>query len=39
VGDAVKAKSVYSDFLTLWKNADPDIPVVKDARVEYARLP
>jgi eukaryotic-like serine/threonine-protein kinase len=37
-GDEVKAKSVYSELLTLWKNADPDIPVVKDARVEYARL-
>jgi len=25
--------------LTLWKNADPDIPVLKEARAEYARLP
>ena len=38
-GDTVKAKSVYSDLLTLWKNADPDIPVLKEARAEYARLP
>ena len=38
-GDTVKAKSAYSDLLTLWKNADPDIPVLKDARAEYARLP
>ena len=38
-GDTVKAKSVYIDLLTLWKNADPDIPVLNDARAEYARLP
>ena len=38
-GDTVKAKGVYNDLLTLWKNADPDIPVLKDARAEYARLP
>jgi tetratricopeptide (TPR) repeat protein len=38
-GDAVKAKSVYIDLLTLWKNADPDIPVLNDARAEYGRLP
>ena len=38
-GDTVKAKGVYSDLLTLWKNADSGIPVLKEARVEYARLP
>jgi eukaryotic-like serine/threonine-protein kinase len=38
-GDTMKAKSAYSDLLTLWKNADPDIPVLKEARAEYARLP
>jgi len=38
-GDAVKAKSAYSDLMTVWKNADPDIPVLKAARAEYARLP
>jgi eukaryotic-like serine/threonine-protein kinase len=37
-GDTVKAKGVYSDLLTLWKNADP-IPALKEARAEYARLP
>jgi len=37
-GDAVKAKSAYNDLLTLWKNADPDMPVLKQARAEYARL-
>ena len=38
-GDSAKAKSAYSDLLTLWKNADPDIPVLEEARAEYARLP
>jgi eukaryotic-like serine/threonine-protein kinase len=38
-GDTVKAKSAYSDLLTLWKNADSDIPVLEAARAEYARLP
>jgi tetratricopeptide (TPR) repeat protein len=39
VGDTLKAKTAYQDFLTLWKDADPDIPIVKEARAEYARLP
>jgi hypothetical protein len=34
----VKAKSAYNDLLTLRKNADPDVPVLKEARAEYARL-
>ena len=38
-GDTVKAKSTYNDLLTLWKNADPDLPVLREARAEYARLP
>jgi len=38
-GDIVKAKSAYGDLLTLWKNADADIPVLEVARAEYARLP
>jgi hypothetical protein len=38
-GDTAKAKSAYSDLLTLWKNADPEISVLKEARAEYARLP
>jgi tetratricopeptide (TPR) repeat protein len=38
-GDTVKAKSAYNDLLALWKNADPDIPVLKQARAELARLP
>jgi DNA-binding winged helix-turn-helix (wHTH) protein/tetratricopeptide (TPR) repeat protein len=37
-GDTVKAKAAYEDFLTLWKDADPDIPVLQQAKAEYARL-
>lgn len=37
-GDRTKARSAYQDFLALWKNADPDIPVLKAAKAEYARL-
>jgi len=37
-GDMIKAKSAYQDFLTLWKDADPDIPVLKQAKAEYAKL-
>jgi len=33
-----KARAAYQDFFGLWKNADPDIPVPKQARSEYARL-
>jgi hypothetical protein len=38
-GDTTKAKAAYRDFLTLWKDADPDIPILKQAKAEYARLP
>jgi len=38
-GDIVKTKSAYGDLLTLWKNADSDVPVLREARAEYARLP
>jgi tetratricopeptide (TPR) repeat protein len=38
-GDTAKARSAYNGLLMLWKNADADIPVVKQARAEYARLP
>ena len=37
-GDAAKAKAAYQDFLTLWKDADPDIPILIAARAEYAKL-
>ena len=36
--DKSKANSVYQDFLTLWKDADPDIPILKQAKAEYANL-
>ena len=37
-GDAAKAKAAYQGFLTLWEDADPDIPVLKQAKAEYASL-
>jgi eukaryotic-like serine/threonine-protein kinase len=37
-GDSVKAKKAYQDFLALWKNADPDIPILKQAKAEYAKV-
>jgi eukaryotic-like serine/threonine-protein kinase len=36
-GDRAKSAAVYNDLLTLWKNADPDIPVVEQAKAESAR--
>jgi tetratricopeptide (TPR) repeat protein len=38
-GETAKARSAYNDLFALWKDADPDIPVLKQARAEYARLP
>ena len=37
-GDTVKAKAAYQDFLTLWKDADPELPILKQAKTEYAKL-
>jgi hypothetical protein len=37
-GNTAKAKSAYQDFLALWKDADPDIPILKEAKAEYAKL-
>jgi tetratricopeptide (TPR) repeat protein len=37
-GDTTKARAAYKDFLTLWKDADPDTPILKEAKVEYAKL-
>ena len=37
-GDSTKTKAAYKDFLTLWKDADPDISILKQAKVEYAKL-
>jgi eukaryotic-like serine/threonine-protein kinase len=37
-GDTVRARAAYLDFVTLWKDADPDIPIFKEAKAEYAKL-
>jgi tetratricopeptide (TPR) repeat protein len=37
-GDKIKAKVAYQDFLTFWKDADPDIPILRQANAEYAKL-
>jgi tetratricopeptide (TPR) repeat protein len=37
-GDKDKSRTAYQDFLGLWKNADPDVPVLKEAKAEYAKL-
>jgi hypothetical protein len=37
-GDRTHAKSAYEDFLKLWKDADPNIPILKQAKPEYARV-
>jgi eukaryotic-like serine/threonine-protein kinase len=37
-GDGTKARSANEDFLTLWKDADPDIPILKQAKAEYVKL-
>jgi tRNA A-37 threonylcarbamoyl transferase component Bud32/tetratricopeptide (TPR) repeat protein len=37
-GDTAKARAAYQDFLTLWKDADPDVPILKEAKAEYAKL-
>lgn len=37
-GDTVRAHGAYQGFLTLWKDADPDIPILREAKAEYAKL-
>jgi len=37
-GDSAKARTAYQDFFTQWKDADPDIPILKEAKAEYAKL-
>ena len=37
-GDTAKARAAYQDFLTLWRDADADIPVLVAAKAEYAKL-
>jgi serine/threonine protein kinase/tetratricopeptide (TPR) repeat protein len=38
LGDTARAKSAYQDFFAVWKDADPDVPVLKEAKTEYAKL-
>jgi len=37
-GETIKAKAAYQDFITLWKDGDPDISMLKQAKAEYAKL-
>lgn len=37
-GDTAKARAAYQDFLASWKDADPDVPLLKQATPEYAKL-
>ena len=37
-GDNAGARTAYQDFLALWKDADPDVPILKEAKAEYAKL-
>ena len=37
-GDTTRAQTAYRDFLTLWKDADPDVPILMQARAEYGVL-
>jgi hypothetical protein len=37
-GDTAKARTAYQDFFALWKDADPDIPILVQAKSEYAKL-
>ena len=38
IGEAAKFRAAYQDFFALWKDADPDIPILKEAKTEYAKL-
>jgi predicted Zn-dependent protease len=38
IGDQEGARAAYNEFFNLWEHADPDIPVLKEAKVEYAKL-
>lgn len=37
-GDTTKARAAYQDFFALWKDADPDIPILKEAQAEYGKM-
>jgi tetratricopeptide (TPR) repeat protein len=38
-GDSAKAKAAYQEFFKIWKDADSDVPILKEAKAEYAKLP
>jgi hypothetical protein len=38
LGGTVRARAAYQSFLSLWKDADPDIPILKQANAEYEKL-
>jgi eukaryotic-like serine/threonine-protein kinase len=38
IGDNVRSRNAYQDFFSLWKDADPDVPILKQAKAEYAKL-
>jgi len=38
MGDEGSAREWYEEFLTIWKDADPDIPILKQAKAEFAKL-
>jgi hypothetical protein len=37
-GDKARSRVAYQDFLALWKDADPDIPLLREAKAEYAKV-
>jgi hypothetical protein len=37
-GDTAASRASYEEFLALWRDADPDIPILKEAKAEYAKL-
>jgi cytochrome c-type biogenesis protein CcmH/NrfG len=37
-GDSLKARAAYQSFFSLWKDADPDVPILKEAKAENAKL-
>jgi tetratricopeptide (TPR) repeat protein len=38
VGDPAKARTAYQDFFAVWKDADPNIPILQQAKTEYAKI-
>jgi eukaryotic-like serine/threonine-protein kinase len=38
MGDKARARAAYEDFLNLWKEADPDLPILKQAKAEFGKL-